>query len=101
MVTPANAGPRRQNADRVLSWQASLLRDFTMACAYMVPIGGYRRRRVCLDDAPLSFRCGCLDRLRSNQMKDVEKLRLLNGLVVDSEAVVREKEEYAIDIDGY
>ncbi|GKE02925.1 hypothetical protein Tco_1390908, partial [Tanacetum coccineum] len=44
---------------------------------------------------------GCLDCLRSNQMKDVEKLRLLNGMVVDSEAVVREKEEYAIDIDGY
>ncbi|GKD17516.1 hypothetical protein Tco_1206674, partial [Tanacetum coccineum] len=43
----------------------------------------------------------CLDRLRDNQIKVLEKLRLLNGLVVDSSVVVREKEEYVVDIDSY
>ncbi|GJT88507.1 hypothetical protein Tco_1070224 [Tanacetum coccineum] len=40
-----------------------------------------------------------LDRLRGNQIKDIEKLRLVNRLVVDSEVAVREMDEYAFGID--
>ncbi|GKB06597.1 hypothetical protein Tco_0834830, partial [Tanacetum coccineum] len=40
-----------------------------------------------------------LDRLRDYQMKDLEKLRLLNILLVGSNVALHEKEEYVVDMD--
>ncbi|GJR83907.1 hypothetical protein Tco_0154692 [Tanacetum coccineum] len=40
-------------------------------------------------------------RLKSIQMKELEKLRILNGLLVDSGTCVREREAYVLDMDGY
>ncbi|GKB63988.1 hypothetical protein Tco_0920174, partial [Tanacetum coccineum] len=42
-----------------------------------------------------------VDRLKSIQMKELEKLRILNGLLVDSGTCVPEREAYVLDIDGF
>ncbi|GKD28092.1 hypothetical protein Tco_1234306 [Tanacetum coccineum] len=83
--------------ERCVSRKKGHTYNFSMADLSLLEELGKVTGSSALHDLALDY----VDYLKSMQMKELEKLRILNGLLVDSGTCVRERETYVLDMDGY